>query len=184
MVGCLRFLSLSSYPSHTFSLFPLSFTLTDATATVAAAVFCLFFGQSSDPGPDFTSLAHTTSLHLLHPSPSVSARLSVFLTSCPCPCSSSLSSSLRSTSVSISTGSEQHRRGRTRQGHHSTLALPCISPTTAVVRREPGTKWSIYWLNEKIAFFDCKRTLHLMCVMQRPRPVMGSASLLSGETRK
>lgn len=33
---------------------------------------------------------------------------------------------------------------------------PCISPTTAAtVRREPGTKWSICWLNEKIAFFDC-----------------------------
>lgn len=41
-----------------------------------------------------------------------------------------------------------------RLGHHSPLAFACVSPTTAaVVHREPGTKWSIYWLNEKIAFF-------------------------------
>lgn len=68
---------------------------------------------------------------------------------------------------------------------HSTLAFACINPTTtAAAHREPGTKWSIYWLNEKIAFFYCWRTLHLMCVMQRPQPVMGSASLLSGDMRK
>lgn len=166
----------------------LSFILTDATATVAVvAVFFLvnhliltLISHRWLPPPPSASSIRLPLYQLVSHSSLLLARVLARLPFLHLP-----SSSPRSTSVSISTGSEQQRRGRTRQGHHSTLALPCISPTTtAAVRREPGTKWSIYWLNEKIAFFDCKRTLHLMCVMQRPRPVMGSASLLSGETRK
>lgn len=50
-------------------------------------------------------------------------------------------------------GPEQRGRGERRQGRQSELAFLRIKPTTTTaVRREPGTKWSIYWLNEKIAF--------------------------------
>lgn len=46
-------------------------------------------------------------------------------------------------------GPEQRRRGERRQGHQSALAFLRFNPTTTT---GPGTKWSIYWLNEKIAF--------------------------------
>lgn len=50
-------------------------------------------------------------------------------------------SNLQSTSLSISMSSEQQGRGKMRLGHYSTLAFPCISPTTAAtVHREPRTK--------------------------------------------
>lgn len=83
-------------------------------------------------------------------------------------------------------GPDQGGRAERRQGHQSELAFLRFKPTTTTAdRREPGTKWSIYWLNEKIAFFpDCQRILHLMFAMQGTRPVMGSASLLSRDTRK
>lgn len=70
----------------------------------------------------------------------------------------------------VSTRSEQ--RGRLKgfqRGSRLLLTVlssfPSISASAGLDGRgEPVTKWSIYLLNEKIAFFDCERTLHLMCV--------------------
>lgn len=47
-------------------------------------------------------------------------------------------------------GSERQGGGRRRQSDQSALACHRSSP--AEVRRGPATKWTIYWLNEKIAF--------------------------------
>lgn len=138
--------------SH-FIVFSLSLISADVSADEVAA----FLASHLITGPDFTSLIHPGSLQPFSPLSSLSP-LCIIL-------SIIVSSSflffifftrLQSASVSISMGSEQQGRGKTRLGHHSTLAFPCISPSmAAAVHREPGTKWSIYWLNEKIAFFDC-----------------------------
>lgn len=93
-----------------------------------------------------------------------------------CPLFTSPHPASRAASVPVSTGSQQQSSGEGRgkvglaagggggveQGHRSSLlavlSLPiglAVLARTAAVRGEPVTKWRIYLLNEKIAFFDC-----------------------------
>lgn len=108
--------------------------------------------------PDLSCLT-TTSSHLLCLFPSVSVHLFFFLALLP------ILSHLTYLFPQILAckahlypcwwGQSRKAEGKMREGHHSALAFLCINPTmTAAVRGEPGTKWSIYWLNEKIAFFQ------------------------------
>lgn len=90
-----------------------------------------------------------------------------------CPLFTSPHPASRAASVPVSTGSQQQSGGEGRgkvglaagveEGRGRVIAprrpLPPYRPDwlarTAAVRGEPVTKWSIYLLNEKIAFFDC-----------------------------
>lgn len=107
--------------------------------------------------PDLSRLT-TTSSHLLYLFPSVSVHLFFFLALLP------ILSHLTYLFLQILAckahlypywwGQSRNAEGKIREGHHSALAFLCINPTTtAAVRGEPGTKWSIFRLNEKIAFF-------------------------------